>query len=121
MLNRSIEDYEHIYIACGYTDMRKGIDGLAYIVQKKLGKDPFSNSLFLFCGRKRCFFKALSWAGNGFELYYRRYDGKGATLKWPMYPEEAVSITLQQLQTLLDGFSILPAKGFEEVKSRDLY
>lgn len=33
MLMKSIEEYEHIYIACGYTDMLKGIDGLAQIVR----------------------------------------------------------------------------------------
>jgi transposase len=42
---------EHIYIACGYTDLRKSIDGLAMTVQKNFELDPFSNSLFLFCGK----------------------------------------------------------------------
>lgn len=45
-----ISKAEHIYIACGYTDMRKSIDGLAAIVQQNFKLDPFSNSLFLFCG-----------------------------------------------------------------------
>ena len=44
---------EHIYIVCGYTDMRKAIDGLAAIVQQNFKLDVFSGSLFLFCG-KRC-------------------------------------------------------------------
>ena len=44
---------EHIYIVCGYTDMRKAIDGLAAIVQQNFQLDVFSGSLFLFCG-KRC-------------------------------------------------------------------
>ena len=44
---------ENIYIACGYTDMRKSIDGLATIVQQQFQLDPFSNTLFLFCGRNR--------------------------------------------------------------------
>ena len=44
---------ENIYIACGYTDMRKSIDGLAAVVQQQFHLDPFSNSLFLFCGRHR--------------------------------------------------------------------
>ena len=37
----------NIYIACGYTDMRKFIDGLAVIVQEQFHLDPFSKSLFL--------------------------------------------------------------------------
>ena len=40
---------EHIYIVCGYTDMRKAIDGLAAIVQHNFKLDVFSGSLFLFC------------------------------------------------------------------------
>ena len=44
---------KHIYIVCGYTDMRKAIDGLTAIVQQNFGLDVFSGSLFLFCG-KRC-------------------------------------------------------------------
>ena len=47
-----ISGAEHIYIACGRTDMRKSIDGLASIVQQNFKLDPFSNSLFLFCGHR---------------------------------------------------------------------
>ena len=47
-----IRKVEHIYIACGYTDLRRGIDGLAQIVQNQFLLDPCSNSLFLFCGRR---------------------------------------------------------------------
>ena len=43
-----------IYIACGYTDLRKGIDGLAQIVGTTFDLNPFQKDvLFLFCG-KRC-------------------------------------------------------------------
>ncbi|WP_407717510.1 IS66 family insertion sequence element accessory protein TnpB [Inconstantimicrobium porci] len=42
-----------MYIACGYSDLRKGIDGLASIIQQEFKLDPFnSGTLFLFCGRK---------------------------------------------------------------------
>lgn len=47
---------EHIYIAVGYTDMRKQIDGLAALVQTNFNLDPFSNSLFLFCGRNTWYY-----------------------------------------------------------------
>ena len=39
---------ENIYIVCGYTDMRKAIDGLAAIVQQNFKLDVFSGSLFFF-------------------------------------------------------------------------
>ena len=44
---------ENIYIVCGQTDMRKSIDGLAAIVEQKCRLDLFTESLFLFCGRKK--------------------------------------------------------------------
>ena len=44
---------ERVFLAAGYTDQRKGIDGLATLVQQKLEFDPFTNTLFLFCGRRR--------------------------------------------------------------------
>lgn len=116
MLMKNIEEYEHIYIACGYTDMRKGIDGLAWIVENQHKHDPFTNSIFLFCGRRRKFFKALTWEGNGFSLYYRRFDGKGASLAWPMRESEMENITVGQLQMLLNGFTVFPHEGFEEIK-----
>ena len=44
---------DKVYIACGYTDLRKGIDGLARLVQQQFELDPFTNTLFLFCLRQR--------------------------------------------------------------------
>ena len=57
-----------MYIACGYTDLRRGIDGLAAMVQQEFSLDPFTNTLFLFCDRRRDRIKALYWEGNGFVL-----------------------------------------------------
>ena len=61
---------EKVYIACGYTDIRKGIDGLAAMVQQEFELDPFTNTLFLFCGRLRDRIKGLYWEGDGFILLY---------------------------------------------------
>lgn len=63
---------ENIYIACGYTDMRKSIDGLAAVVKEQFHLDPFSPSLFLFCGKRRDRMKVLLWEGDGFVLLYKR-------------------------------------------------
>ena len=40
------------YIACGYTDLRLGIDGLAAVVTQQYGGQLNEKSLFLFCGRR---------------------------------------------------------------------
>jgi transposase len=49
-----------VHIACGVTDMRKGIDGLATLVQEVLLHDPFSGHLFAFRGRRANLIKILS-------------------------------------------------------------
>ncbi len=41
-----------VYLAMGPTDMRKGFDGLALLVQEVLKKDPYSGHLFIFRGRR---------------------------------------------------------------------
>lgn len=54
-----ISKADHVYIAVGYTDMRKGIDGLDAIGKQNFKLDPFSNSVYLFCGRKSSTMNAL--------------------------------------------------------------
>ena len=34
-----------VYLACGYTDMRKGMQGLAMLVQQVLAEDPFNGAM----------------------------------------------------------------------------
>ena len=63
---------DKVYIACGYTDLRKGIDGLARLVQQQFELDPFTNTLFLFCGRRRDRIKGLYWEKDGFRLHRAR-------------------------------------------------
>ena len=40
-----------VWLAAGATDLRKGFDGLAGLVQTQLAEDPFSGQLFVFRGR----------------------------------------------------------------------
>lgn len=56
------------YIVCGRTDMRKGIRGLATLVQQNYQMDPTDSSLFLFCVKSRSQLKALLWEPDGFIL-----------------------------------------------------
>ena len=63
-----------IYLVSGYTDMRRSIDGLMAIVRDTYELDPYSNSLFLFCGKRCDRLKVLHFDKNGFVLYYKRLD-----------------------------------------------
>jgi len=116
---KEITSYAAIYLACGVTDLRKSVDGLAVIVKQQFNMDPFGNYLFLFCNRDRNRLKCLNWDRNGFVLYYKRLDGAGARFKWPKEPADVRNITVRQLGLLMEGLSIDPPKGFGEVTARD--
>ena len=95
---------EKVYIACGYTDLRKGIDGLATLVQSQFQLNPFTNTLFLFCGRRKDRIKALYWEGNGFVLLYKRLES--GSFQWPRNGEEVRKLTAQQYRWLMEGLQI---------------
>lgn len=109
-----ISKAEKIYIACGHTDMRKSIDGLAAIVQQNFQLNPFQNSLFLFCGRRRDRMKALYWEGDGFVLLYKRLES--GSFQWPKDAEAVRSITKQEFRWLLEGLSIDQPKAVKKLK-----
>lgn len=90
-----------VWLAVGVTDMRKGFDGLAALVQQQLGQDPFSGQLFAFRGRRGDLMKVLSWDGQGLCLYAKRME-KGRFV-WPQAKQGAVSLTAAQLSMLLEG------------------
>ena len=104
---------EHIYIACGYTDMRKSIDGLVAIVEQSFHLDPFSNSLFLFCGRRRDRMKALFWENNGFVLLYKRLES--ASFQWPKTQSQVKELSAQQFRWLMEGLTTEQPKAHKKV------
>lgn len=69
-----LKDADHsyfagVYIVCGYTDLRFGIDSLAAIIERRFHMHLFvPNTLFLFCGRSSTRIKGLLWEGDGFLL-----------------------------------------------------
>jgi transposase len=97
--------FKHIYIATGYTDLRKGIDGLSILIHSQFDLNPFvEGSIFLFCGKRCDRMKALVYEGDGFLLMYKRLVcGK---YKWPRNGEEAKQITEQQYRWLMEGLEI---------------
>ena len=102
-----------MYIACGYTDLRRGIDGLASVVESQFHLDPFSRTLFLFCGRRSDRIKALYFEGDGFVLLYKRLEN--GSFQWPRNETEAKQITPQQFRWLMEGLSIDQPKAHKPV------
>ena len=109
---------DRVYIACGYTDLRRGIDGLAALVQQEFQLNPFSNCLFLFCGRRRDRIKALYWEGNGFVLLYKRLES--GSFQWPRKESEARSLTPQQYRWLMEGLSVDQPKAHKPVSGLEI-
>jgi len=108
----------HVYIASGYTDMRRGIDGLVSIVQQTFKLNPFEDSIFLFCGKKPNRIKALYWDNNGFVILYKRLEeGK---FQWPRTDSEVRDLTMQQFRWLMEGLSIEQPKAHKSVSKIDL-
>ena len=103
-----------VYLACGYTDLRRGIDGLATIIEQQFNLDPCTDALFLFCGRRTDRIKALYWEGDGFLLLYKRLE-KGR-FQWPRSENEAFSITPQQYRWLMEGLSIQQPKATRKIE-----
>ena len=104
------------YIVCGYTDLRRGIDGLAGIVQQNYKLDACSGGLFLFCGRRCDRIKALLWEGDGFLLLYKRLDN--GRFQWPRNKTEAEQITAEQFTWLMQGLAIEQPKAIKPASRR---
>ena len=103
----------NFYIACGYTDLRFGIDGLAAVVKQQYGSHFDEESLFLFCGRRRDRIKGLYWEKDGFILLYKRLE-RGA-YQWPRSENEVRSLTPQQYRWLMEGLKIEQPKAHRPV------
>jgi transposase len=106
-----------VYLACGATDMRKSINGLAAIVECSFQLDPYGGELFVFCNRTRDRLKIPEWDGDGFRLYFKRLE-KGH-FKWPNADNETtMELTGEELSILLCGAKVELKLRRKEVSER---
>ena len=94
-------DGMRVWLATGYTDMRKGFPGLSLLVQETLKRDPHSGHLFVFRGRRGDYIKIIWWDGQGACLFAKRLE-RGKFI-WPSTVGEPVHLTPAQLGYLLEG------------------
>lgn len=107
------------YIACGYTDLRLGIDGLAAIVGGQYGKDLDEESLFLFCGRRTDRIKALYWSGDGYILLYKRLSN--GSFQWPRSEPELKQLDARSFRWLMEGLQITQSKAIRKQAKKCLF
>lgn len=107
------------YVACGYTDLRRGIDGLAEIVMRQYGTALDEESLFLFCGRRTDRIKALYYSGDGYILLYKRLTG--GRFQWPRSAEELRKLDAQSFRWLMEGLQIEQPKAIRKCRQKDMF
>ena len=90
-----------VWLAAGVTDMRKGYDGLASVVQTQLTEDAFSGHVFVFRGKRGDRIKVLWWSGDGLCLFAKRLE-RGRFI-WPQATHGTVHLSVAQLSMLLEG------------------
>ncbi|WP_419881710.1 IS66 family insertion sequence element accessory protein TnpB [Peribacillus sp. B-H-3] len=90
--------------------MRKGIDGLAALIQDSFELNPYGDSIFLFAGWSKDRYKCLYFDGDGFAMLYKRLDNNGK-LQWPKDEKEVRNLSQQELRWLLEGLAIQQPKA----------
>ena len=90
-----------IWLAAGFTDMRRGFDGLAAQVQTALAANPFCGHIFVFRGKRGDLVKMLWFDGDGLCLFAKRLE-RGRFV-WPKVESGSVRLSVAQLSMLLEG------------------
>jgi transposase len=90
-----------VWLATGYTDMRRGFPSLALQVQEVLKQDPLGGHLFCFRGRRSDLIKVIWHDTQGACLLVKRLER--SKFIWPLVAGEAVTISPAQLSYLLSG------------------
>ena len=114
-----LSQVRNYYVACGYTDLRRGIDGLASIVMQQYGTSLDEESLFLFCGRKTDRIKALYYSGDGYILLYKRLNN--GRFQWPRSEAELRKLDAQSFRWLMEGLEIEQKRAIRKRKQGDLF
>jgi len=96
-----------IFLALGATDMRKSYDTLAQVTREKIGEEPLSGHLFVFCNGGRNRMKILYWDGNGYWLFAKRLER--GTFSWPgrlASGESSLEMKSHELMALVGGIDL---------------
>ena len=93
MLKHNTTWFKKVYIACGRTDLRLGVDGLATLIQSQFGMNALQEQVLF-----------LLWEGDGFVLLYKRVEN--GRYQWPRNSQEVKEMSIEQYQWLMSGMSV---------------
>mgnify|MGYP003946681369 CR=1 FL=1 len=93
-----------VYLHREPIDFRAGINSLAVLVQETMALDPFALAVFAFCNRRCDRMKLLFFDRSGFVLVLKRLTED--KFRWPRRQEAVVTLTTEQLHSILDGIDI---------------
>lgn len=94
-----------VYLHREAVDFRLAINGLSVLIEQGLGRSPFVEAFYVFINRGRNKIKILYWERNGFCLWQKRLEKD--RFAWPdSGQDEIVSLRIEELEWLLDGFDI---------------
>jgi transposase len=109
------EQQAAVYICAKPVDFRKGMGGLAVLVEAQLKMNPFAEAVFVFGNRRFNSVKVLYWERNGFCLWQKRLEKD--RFIWPKPNTTGIiTLTVQQLEWLLAGFDINRMKPHQSLK-----
>jgi transposase len=91
----------HVLVATRPVDFRKGMNGLAAVVQEQLGADPFSGTIFVFRSKRADRVKLLFWDGSGVCLFAKRLES--GQVRWPRPGDSVMQLSAAQLSALIEG------------------
>jgi len=100
-----------VLVATRPVDFRKGMDGLAALVQEYLKDDPFSGAVFVFRARRADRVKLVWWDGSGLCLFAKRLE-QGA-FRWPQIEDGAIRLSAAQLAALIEGMDWTRVRSVE--------
>ena len=90
-----------VLVATKPVDFRKGMNGLAALVQEQLRTDPFLGTIYCFRSKRADRVKLVFWDGTGLCLFAKRLEqGK---FRWPRIADGVMRLSAAQLSALLEG------------------
>jgi transposase len=93
-----------IFLCREPTDMRKGFDSLAHLVDSSLALDPLSGHLYVFRSRRGDRIKILYWDRDGYAMWYKRLE-RGC-FRFPAGDGVAAEVRSADLAMILEGIDL---------------